>query len=142
MNQQLLDSKSSSNLVTGLLSKVTLVTGFHFRDNVGIHILNSVSDHVQLVILLPHAIRVDDDVDEVIINGHTGNIYADSYHLLNLVDDVGWVIANSWIDSFKQLDFNETEFSLKNYLAEQCILVGDIQSRSVQAKLCACKISR
>ena len=39
---------------------------------IGIHIFNSVSDHVQLVILLPHAIHDDDDVDEVIMDGHTG----------------------------------------------------------------------
>ena len=52
----------------GLLTKVTCVTGLHFCDNGGIHILNRVSDHVQLVILLPHAIRGNDDVDEVIMD--------------------------------------------------------------------------
>ena len=142
MNQQLVDRQSFSNWVTGSLTKVTCVTGFHFRNNVGIHILNSVSDHVQLVILIPHAIHVDDDVDEEIMDGHRGKNNAVSYHLLTLVDDGGWAIANFWADSCKQLVFNETEFILKNYLTEQCIIVGDIQSCSVQAKLVACKISK
>ena len=62
---------------------MTCVTGFHFCDNVGIHILNSVSDHVQLVVLLPDAIHGDDDVDEVIMDGQTVNIHAVSYHLIN-----------------------------------------------------------
>ena len=83
VNQKLLDSQSLSNWVTGSMTKVTYVTGFHFRDNVGIHILNSVSDHAQLVILLPHAINGDGDVYEVIMDGQTGNIHAVSYHLLN-----------------------------------------------------------
>ena len=89
MNQQLVDRQSFSNWVMGSLTKVTCVTGFHLRDNIGIHILNSVSDHVQLVILIPHAIHVDDDVDEIIMDGHRGKNNAASYHLLTLVDDGG-----------------------------------------------------
>ena len=123
-------------------TKVTCVTGFHFRDNDGIHIINSVFEHVTLVILPPYKINGDDDVDEVIMDGQTGNIHAVSYHLLNLVDDRGWAVDNSWADSCKQLVFNETECSLNNYLTEQFILVLNIQSRSVQAKLSAYKISR
>ena len=72
----------------------------------------------------------------------TGKIYAVSYHLFNSVDDGGWEIANSWADSCKQLVFNETGFSLNNYFTEKCILAGDIQSTSVQAKLGARTISR
>ena len=101
-----MDFQSLSNWVTGSLTKATCVTGFHFRENIGIHILNSVSDHVQLLILLPNAIHGDDDVDEIIMDGQTGNIHAVSYNLLNLVDDGLWVIANSWADSYKQLGFN------------------------------------
>ena len=76
------------------------------------------------------------------MDGHTGNNNAASYHFLNSIDEGGWEIANSWADSCKQMVFNETEFILKNYLTEQCIIVGDIQSCSVQAKLGARKISR
>ena len=83
-----------SKLVTGSLTKVTCITGFHFHDNIGIHILNSVLDHVQPVILLPNEIHGDDDVDEVIMDRQTGNIHDVSYHLLNSVDDGGWAIAN------------------------------------------------
>ena len=95
MNQQWLDSQSLSNWFTGSLTKVTCVTGLHFRGNSRIHIINSVSEHVQLVILPPHAINDDNDVDEVIMDGQTGNINAVSYHLLNSVDDGGWAVANS-----------------------------------------------
>ena len=87
---------------------MTCVTGFHLRDNVGIHILNIVSNHVQLVIFLPHAIIGDDDVDELIIDGKTGNIHAVSHHLLNLVYNRVWGVANPWADSYKKLVFNET----------------------------------
>ena len=76
------------------------------------------------------------------MDGQTGNIHAVSYNLFNLVDDEGWAIDNSWADSCKKLVFNETEFSLKKDFTEQCILVGDIQSRSVQVKLGARKIRK
>ena len=90
----------------GLLTKVTCVTGLHFRNNGGTHILNRVLDHVQLVILLPHATRGNDDVDELIMDEQTANFHAVSYHLLNFFDDGGWAVANSWAESCKQMVFN------------------------------------
>ena len=66
------------------------------------------SNHIQIIIFIPHAIHGNDDFDELIMDGKAGKMHAVSYHLLKLVYDRVWALANSWAEICNQLVFNET----------------------------------